>query len=546
MATAPDIRRSPLQWTSEFWAHTSTANKLTLGGVLLVLLVVVVGLVVSSQPKTEGRVALLEGYKFTSDESRAAIQAFSTANLRDYEYVGGQILVPRTSVNAYLQALAAADAFGDNFDKPIDDYINNQRTWWASQSDAERLLHIAKEKTVGKMIASMAGVEEAVVVVARPDRLTLRRTGNAKASVAITAFRSLPASQLEQAKQIVANAFHDLSPTQVNVVVTNRPGAKGGAMGHAAEKCVDTDAIKSKNEYLQTKEAYAECVESAIRRLLADLDGVEVVANVDVDTPYDVRQRIVSFQKGAIASQETSSRNTETPAGGGPAGGEPGFRTNVDLPGTPPAANQAMSATASATPATESDESNSTLFDNNRVETEQKIVGLIPKKVGVVVNIPRRYLEPTTAADGQSVPASRNEQDIIDAIVRLGYPGLTPESVKVVRYTPAPAPEVTPAGLPVGEIVRDYASPALLGALGLIAVLTALRVTRRATVPTVVTPPDDVVADKEVSDEELLPKLPASVEAQKYEKLQETVTTIIQSDSDAAASLVRRWIASDE
>lgn len=543
MATAAAPRRSPADWAGDLWASTSTANKLAVAGILVVVLLALAGLAFLQSQAAAGRVAILDGYKFTSDESRAALQAFGTANLRDYEYVGGQILVPAQRMNEYLQALASADAFRDNFDKPIDDYINNQRTWWASQSDAERLLQIAKTKTVGKMIAAMDGVEEAVVVLAAPDRMTLRRTGRAKASVAVTARRNLSASEVEQIKQMVAGSFQELDPNQVTVTVTNQTNARGGKKG-----CdVDTCLVKSRNEYLQTKAAYAEMIEQDIRRLLADLDGVEVVANVDLATQDDIQQRITSFGKGAISSQETTSKSSEAPVGAGPAGGEPGVRTNVDLPGTPPA-NQGLTAAAAPPPtATESDDTSSTRFDNNRIETTQKIHGLIPKQVGVVINIPRQYLEAATGADGQPAPAPRTEQDIIDAVVRLGYAGLTAENVKILRYSPPPPPEPTaPAAIDrVVTVARDYGGSALLAALALVAVLFAWWIARSSSVPKLVEPEIDESEETEKAAEALLPQVPSTEAARRFEKMQDSVTQIISNNPEGSASLLRRWLQQD-
>lgn len=535
MATAGERARSPFEWGTDLWNNTSTPNKLVLVGVVAVVLVALLGLGLSSRSVTEGKVAILDGYKFTSDESRAALQAFSTANLTDYEYVGGQILVPKNRVNNYLQALASADAFRDNFDKPIDDYINNQRTWWASQSDAERLMQVAKTKTVGKMISSMSGVEEAVVVYATPDRLSLRRAGRAKASVAVTAYRPLSPSQIEQIKDLVAGAFPDLDRGQVTVAVTNQSQAAVG-------KDIDTGVIKAKNEYLQTKEAYAEEIERDIRRLLADVDGVEVVANVDLEPQDQIQQTITSFGKGAVSTQETTSRNVETAAALGPAGGEPGVRTNVDLPGTPPAAN--VGATTAQVPSnTETDDTSNTRFENNRIEVTQKIHGLLPKKVGVVINVPRSYLEPGTNAEGTAVPPARTEQDIIEAVTRLGYPGLTAENVKVLRYTPVPAGAVTStSSIRIETIWREYGSTILFGLLAILAIVGALLISRRAPLPTLVVPPEDTEAREEEAAESLLPKVPESDTAKKMEKMTSSITDIVGQDAEAAASLVRRWI----
>lgn len=530
----------PRQW-GDLWSGMTVANRLTLAGIGLAILLALAALVASGTRDTSGKIPLLAGYKFTASESQAAVQAFG-GTLSDYEISGGQILVPRSRENDYLAALATANAFPDNFYKAFDDYIDNQRTWWNSQADAQRLLLVAKQKILSKMIASYPEIGNASVMVTNPPTIGMRRAATRKATVRVTMLGRRPLSPLraEEIRHMVASSFEYLEPANVYVASDSLLGTTDGR-GHGSDQCVDTTLSKMNNLHLQSKESYAECIEHDIQRMLAHLDGVSVVANVEVDLDKRIDQKIVQYEKGQVIRRDTTSRNVESTAPAGPRG-EPGVRTNVDEPGVAP--NQGATA-ATAPTNTETDESSTEELVPNTIETSKEIVGLTPRKVGVVINVPRNYLETTTGPDNQAVPAAVSEAEIIANVIALGYPGVTEDSVKVLRFTPAPQPEMVEAGLPIMDLLGNNVSGVLFGVLGLIAVIVALVIARRAPVPEV----DRRILEEEKYVEEpasLLPELPSDESAVRFEKMQETISSMVNTSPESAASLLRRWIAENE
>ncbi|MFO0946991.1 MAG: flagellar M-ring protein FliF C-terminal domain-containing protein [Planctomycetota bacterium] len=526
---------------SEVWTGMTTANRLTLAGIGLAIVLALAALVASGTRESTGKVPLLEGYKFTASESQAAVQAFG-GTLTDYEINGGQILVPRARENDYLTALATANAFPDNFYKAFDDYVDNQRTWWNSQADAQRLLLVAKQKILSKMIASFPEIGNASVMVTNPPTIGMRRAATRKATVRVTMLGKRPLSPLraEEIRHMVASSFEYLEPANVYVASDSLLGTAEGK-GHGADACVDTTLSKMNNPHLLSKESYAECIEHDIQRMLAHLDGVSVVANVEVDLDKRIDQRIVQFEKGQVVRRDTTSRSVESTSPPGPRG-EPGVRTNVDEPGVAP--NQG--ATAATTPTnTESNESSNEEMVPSQVETSKEIVGLTPKKVGVVINVPRNFLEATTDANNQTVAPAVTEAEIIANVVALGYPGVTEDSVKVLRFTPTPMPEMVEAGMPIMGVVEDHMSGILFGVLGLVAVIVALVIARRAPVPEV----DRRILEEEKAVEEpasLLPELPSDESAMRFEKMQETISSMVSTSPESAAGLLRRWITENE
>lgn len=552
MATADreGTRRLGGGWLLDLWNDASTQTRLALAGISLALLLGLVGLLLTARTTRVVTVPLLSGHRFSPNESRLALQAFSQKSLRDFEYAGGQIFVPRDKENAYLQALADGDAFPDNLYKALDDYVINQRNWWASQADAERLLKIAREKMLSKTLLSMEGVTNASVLVTEPPRLGMRRVGKAKGSVSVTVVKPLGATRIEQIKHLVASAVHDLAPEDVYVAVNGTGGGGSASGGSSGVHAVDTELAKMKSEYLQTKEAYAEAFEADIRRIFSDMEGIDVIANVELTNNDGIQQHIVSYQKGAVASQETTSRVSEQ-GSGADAGGEPGVRTNADLPGTPPAGQRGASnqgavvGVASAAGNSDSEETSSLRFDNNKVETSQKIHGLLPTKVGVVIKVPRKLLDPSTDADGRPTPPARTEADMIEAVVRLGLPGLTAENVKIDRYQPTLATEPEVVRASVVEVLKEGGPLILFAVLGLAAIATALIVGRRAPMPPLPPMPDDATESAEKDADSLLPKIPLDETALRADRMRGEIAQMATQNPEAAASLIRRWLQNE-
>ena len=88
----------------------------------------------------------------------------------------------------------------------FDDYIKNQRTWWASKDDSQRLFLVAKQRSLNRIIATFPDVATASVEVSEPARIGLRRAAPAKAAVAITSVNRKPISMatVEQIRNLRA------------------------------------------------------------------------------------------------------------------------------------------------------------------------------------------------------------------------------------------------------------------------------------------------------------------------------------------------------
>ncbi|QDU62083.1 flagellar MS-ring protein [Planctomycetes bacterium Pan216] len=517
----------------DYWNDLSLNSRVALVGLVGAVLVVIgFGVTMAGQ----GDVALspLLAGDFTPVERSQALKAFSQAGLKNYVYDGATILVPSNEVPRYLAALSENDALPGNFYKAIDDYITNQRTWWASQTESERLFSVAKERMLASAIETFPDISNALVTVTQVPRYGLRRTGIRKASVKVTTIGNKPLGPMvaEEIKNLVGNAFSDLTPARVEVV-------GGGMAGHNAssgdgDTCVPTELAGMKNELLQNKVLYARCIEDRIRRMLSYMRDVEVVVNVEVENERNVQQRLVEFDKGAVKEQDTSQMSSSSRRGG-PAQGEPGVPPNVIPPGVP---NQGASASVSTQEDTE--EESNTSYDNNQVETTKQFQDFPIKSVGVVINVPRSYLD---ATDNPVDPTQ-----ISEAVASLGFPGLTADTVRIVPFTAPEPEEVTEPSFSVIELLVDNGRSLTLGLFGLVAVIVAALIARRAIVPPLPEIPELPAQDDEGTsdeDEDLLPQVETSEQQKRVGQMKTSIQQLVDSDPDSAAAIVRRWVQSE-
>lgn len=539
MATGPAERRSLAELTSDWWNKLSRELKLAVAVTALAVVAVAGYMLATTGQSTTTKVPLLDGAAFTQQERIEALRAFASNGLSGAEISGSMILVPRDREADFLRVLPA-DAVPGNLDSDLDDYIQND-SWWKSRDEARRQFMMYTARKISREIKLFPEILDASVTVTQPPPMGLRRLGEAKASVTVATLGNQPLSpvRVREIQNLVAHSFSNLEPSRV-YVVANVPLQGNGS--DPDDGPINTRMAELENEALQTKELYRKTIEHHLRRALAHLPGATVVANVEVKPTHEIYRKIVSYGKGVPVSTQTSSTSEETPVGQG-GGGPPGVRTNVDAPPTVPNLGTAAATVATAT---SSDETTNTVFNNNVIETTLRGQDFEPRLVGVVVNVPRQLLEATTVTgpNGQQQvqEPQTTEQDIVEAITRLNYPGLTPDVVKVVRTTvPDPLPPEEDPTV-AWEIVRTYTMELLLALLALAAIIAAVVLARRAPMPSLVRLPID--EDDEVREPE--EGLEPSPETSRITKLQESITQMVSEKPEAAAGLIRRWIKQDD
>ena len=552
MATDVIEEQTASRSITDLWESLSLVWKIVIGvglGLLVAALAVPLVLISWGRPNL---VPLLEGYEFTTAERQAAISAIQTAKLKGHEYEGMRIMVPKSDVNDYLEALAGADALPGNFFQPYDQYTRDT-TWYRSQTDGRRQFKVAEQKAVSQVISSFPEIVSATVLVAEPPKIGLRQRGKAKASVKVSTLGAKPLApgRILQIQNLVANAFADLHTDDVYVVGDFGPGMSPGT--DARQRGVNTEITKITNQHLQSKKAYAEAIELDLLQALSWIEGIDVVVNVEVDPDKAISEQTVKYEKGVPANSDSTEISSGSSSGAGP-GGPVGVRPNVTVPEGSP--NAALSATAVSSTDTES--TTRTEYQNPTTKVDKMIQGFTPNKVGVLVKVPERYRQPQTiqgATEQQQQETAQtyvSEQQIMDAVAALGYPGVGPDTVKVMWFTP-PTPPTAPRMSTVTLVtttLSDNLSSIIFGILGLAAIAVAYVVAGRAPQPEITRPTKGEEALEEGLEarpgEGLLPDVHKDEEARRYEQLEEAVVEMVGKRPEMAASLIKRWIAQEE
>lgn len=536
---------TPFARLTDAWNSTSMSVRVALaimvGGAAIAAALAATS---SNRSATTPLVPLLGGYDFSLDGRESAIKAFRTANLTGYSIAGGKILVPKDKEADYLAALASGDSgLPGNTDEAIDKYIEEQRSWWASTAESVRLFHVAEQRRLARVIESFPEIDHASVLISQPpERGGIRsRTAQGTAAVKVSTVDGKPLhpQRIDQIKDLIDGAFVDIpGRDSVRVVedALRSSGVGGGSQGP------DPSLLsEGAGQYLMTKAAFECQVENKIRELFADLKGLLVKVNAELDPRHRRTQRIDMKEKGPLKRESSESSNAESASTSSlAAGGEPGVRPNVDIPGRTP--NQGATATAAAAPNVQTQETVDREFDNISTLSDQSFVDFEPVKVGIVV----RYRTPPAGQGQAGKDAGPAPQQIREMIASLGYPGMTVDSVSVQPYVgeePPPAPIPSPS---LSETAAKWFPSIGYLVVGLSAIVMAIVLARRAPLPQIgtATPsePSPDASDGKVPDI----TIPKDEAALKFERLQEQINKMVQSNPEAAAGFVKRWILDQE
>lgn len=539
---ATDRPPTPMERWTGLWNSLSRSARVAIA-LVVVAVVAAMAFGLSALPGSgpSSMAPLLGGHDFSLEERESAIKAFQERKLSDYTLIGSKIFVPKAKEADYLSALATgAGGLPGDTDRAIDKYIEEQRSWWASTAESERLFRVAEQRRLARVIESFPEIDHASVLASEPpERGTLRgRTPKGTAAVKISTVDGKPLhpQRVEQIRELVDGAFRDIpGPEHVKVV----EDALRTTGGQGSEHCPDPSLLsQGAGQYLMTKAAFECQVENKVRELFADLKGLVVKVNAELDPRHRRSQNIDMKEKGPIRSESGESSNSEAAnIASSPAGGEPGVRPNVDIPGQTP--NQGAIATVAA-PNVQNDEVFERTYDNIKTLTEQSFVDFEPVKVGIVV----RYRVPPGApaeAEGAPTPLAIREM-----IASLGYPGMTVETVAVQPYVGEDPPAVEEPTASVFDRAVTVLPAAGLTMLGLLAVILAIVLARRAPLPQWTVAQESSDPSQPGRMPELGVELPRDEAAVKFEQLQSQINKMVQANPEAAAGFVKRWILETE
>ncbi len=493
--------------------------------------------------------------EFSQPELDAMQTAFAAANLSGFRVVGQRIMVPRSKLVDYLQALSRGNFLPQTFDSPIDEAIASSNSIIDSKPLQDYRFIQAKQKKLGNVISAFHGVDKATVqfqenkVEGFPPRI------ERKATVAACAKGGGKLEHgLVQAIRTAASGWFGISPDDVTIIDLNGNVTFGGDLA-------TREPNGPRTPYADAKRWYEEYWRQKIHDCLTVYPGIKVGVNVELDPDVDNESRKirVDTQPTALETSSYTKTSENRPA----RGGRPGAVPN-EVPSNTPRDITTLAHQESTLD--ESREEQKAVAGHE--ETILKKAPLRPTTVTATVLIPTSYLvklwtkrNPTPAGQEPKTPAEPDlqpiERDVADTIVKTVDRILPPLAadetaatrVQVSTYEDLPPPEIEPPTLAATAqawFADNWRSLALVG-VGLVSLLMLRGMVRTST------PPAPAVANlaaapaKAIETPAEAPPEPESIILNRRTQstgatLREELTVMVREDPDAAANVLRNWI----
>jgi flagellar M-ring protein FliF len=541
---------------SDLFKSMTPGARITAG---LLLAVVVVSLGYLTKYQVSSADEYLNGAEpFTNGELMAAEAAFNDAGLNDYEIQGNRIRVPKSKRAQYQGALATAGIFVN----PGAHQKNIEGGPF--QSKDERLTKgiIAKQNDLAIIIRNMKGVEIASVIYDQITKPGFRKGKQATATVSVKAIggQALNEKMIPAFRQLVSGSFAGLSPE--NVIVIDMANGRsfsadgGGGMGPTGDK------------HGATKRMYERDWTAKILRALTFVDGVQVA--IDAELTLIIEQAItdqkIDKTPTTLTSDETLLSTTSSARG---VSGRPGLEPQG---GGTANASSAVNSTTGGQTNTKEESSSSQQSVAGQIMDRSRIHALTPKRITVAIAVPTTYFEriwqaqnPPPEGEEAKKPTGAELQPVIQAestkiseivaqLVPLpeGLKELT-ELVTVRSFVPiTPEPIIEPG---MTDHAMDWLGTnwSTLGMTGLAFFsLFMLRSMVRSGGGEALAPaPARRERDNNQDDDDEFETNEDGVKEPKLKRfgesgpsLREELSDLVQEDPDAAANILRGWIAS--
>ena len=542
---------------TDLFKSLSPGARLTAG---LLIAVVVVSVAFLFNGNMESADSFLMGGKVIDAAILPEMEgAFAKAGLSDYEIVGNRIRVPRTKRDQYMGALVDAGALPAT---PLSELEEAAKSSGPLQSSKQRreMLKIAKQKTLSGWISAMEGIDRAVVLY-DSDVTGIRREKVLTASVTIKPLGSHEVNEetARAIRRLVAASIAGLKSESVTVVNTNGRvfgggnGPDGGAMD---------------NQYASLKNQYEQKWQQKVKSFLTDYPGVRVAANVELTKEIRNRTSEVKVDpKGTplrVDSKERTLSTTKEAAAG-----------DVGVRGQSPNAARSVASAGTGSMTEEGDTETTTDHVVGHKEQLTETVGLTPDRVSISVAIPASYYkrawqEQNPPAEGEEPNTpdenalkslkSQVEKDIEKTVNNLlppvergedPYPRVTVTTFQDFTVEDIPEPGISTHAIAWFGENWSTLGMTCVAMFSLLMLRSMVRSTPAAPTPEAAefdaaATPDLAIANFDTPSEagEAASSLKNKRQSMSGPNLRDELSDIVKEDPDAAANILKSWIAS--
>jgi len=549
----------------DLFGSMTPAARITTG---LLLAVVIVSLVYLFNYQVSGGTKyLLGGEPIPASHIPAMEAAFAQAGLSDYQIEGTRIKILGGNSTEYMGALADAGALPPQFGSYFEESLAGDSPF-ASAKDKQERLKVAKQKELAAIIGKMQGIESAAVLYdIRKGRGSLAAKDIVTASVTVKPIGtdSLDPQRVPMIRNLVVGAIAGLEKD--NVTVTDLNGRT-----YIGSKDGISDALE--DPYYKRMVLYEKQIRQKALEALSMIPGVEVQVSAELDPELKHIEQSEVYDPKAVVGESEVTTEVENTKGTSP-GGRPGLQSQRAQGPAGGAASIAASTTGRTT-TTEKEttrEKTRSFVSQERKQIEKK--GLTPERVKVTVVVPSNYYREVWQSQ-QGAEAAQDQPDEaalgqIEIDVKKKIEDLVVPLLPSLKKGEDPFPQVTVTTLP--SLPRDpLPTPSLaenalawlgdswstLGLCGL-AIFSLLMLrsmiksvpTAEAPTPDLENPTLSLVRDDDgegegEDDEEEETDAAGKKLKRRFKKgpnLKDELADLVREDPDAAATILRNWIA---
>ena len=484
----------------------------------------------------------------------------------------GRLMVPET------QRLSALAMLGQRGQLPSDtvtlfENLAERQDWKNSRQQNQIQFNLALQNELAKIISNFQGIRSANVIIDVPEPGGLGRTAKAptaSATVFTSSGAALDQGTVDAIANLIAGARAGLTPENVRVI--------DGATRRQRKPTGDDEFLAT--SYLEHTTRAETLTQRKLAELLSHIPGVvvAVTAQVDVTRVSTRTSRYLPKNEGTLSLPRSETSLSETMSTR-TTGGEPGVRSNTS-------ADIAAGGSGSGNGSQKTDES---IEFDNFPGTEEKQVSDprgSPTFLAASVNIPQGYIEELVRRAKGDENAEVTEQEVqerfaamrpsIEASLKPHVTARAPDGTPIegevtVSMIPVALLDVAPGAAQAGFLstltsggaaggggIGGLVNTAVVALLAIVALGMMIMMVRKSarplelpTVEELVGVPPTLHADTDIvgeADESDAPM--AGIELGddeiKRAKLLEQVAEMVKQNPETAATLLGRWIETDQ
>jgi flagellar M-ring protein FliF len=302
------------------------------------------------------------GQSFSNEELDQMELALSSASLRNYERVGNRIRVPTATKDTYLKALLDAKAMPERLGSAMDKALSSGNIL-ESMSVTQARHRNAKIKDMQTALRNFPFIKEALITYdERTEGFSSSKKKSASVAIMPRGSAELTASQKRSIITYIEKSFPDLPSSNIGLIDMRTGELEVGN---------DDPEAMAHDQYLKTKAFHEQQLKSKATELLAAYGDVQVAVNVELDnTLAEETEELKYNDKPTTVQSSTTKKDSESQRAN--SNGRPGTEPNA-------LANRGASLAAA-------DQSSKT---KEQTETERRITGntlVSSKRVGLKVN----------------------------------------------------------------------------------------------------------------------------------------------------------------